>query len=73
MTSDKNTNTLRFLILPGDGIGPEISAAARRVLESAEENLALGFSFEEAEIGFAALEACGTTFYAVTSLSCVPC
>jgi isocitrate dehydrogenase (NAD+) len=57
MISDRKVDTLRFLILPGDGIGPEISAAARRVLAAVEENLALALCFEEAEIGFSALAA----------------
>lgn len=61
MTSDKAGN-LNILVLPGDGIGPEISAAARRVLEAASTHLGLGLSFEQADIGFPALQATGTTF-----------
>ncbi len=37
-------------ILPGDGIGPEVTAQARRVLDA----LGLGLSFEEAPVGGAA-------------------
>ncbi|PJI89870.1 3-isopropylmalate dehydrogenase [Sphingomonas koreensis] len=37
-------------ILPGDGIGPEVTAQARRVLDA----LDLGLSFEEAPVGGAA-------------------
>ncbi len=37
-------------VLPGDGIGPEVTAQARRVLEA----LDLGLSFEEAPVGGAA-------------------
>ncbi len=37
-------------ILPGDGIGPEVTAQARRVLDA----LDLGLSFEEAAVGGAA-------------------
>ncbi|MBB4085308.1 3-isopropylmalate dehydrogenase [Sphingomonas carotinifaciens] len=40
-------------VLAGDGIGPEVTAAARRVLET----LNLGLSFEEAAVGGAGYEA----------------
>jgi 3-isopropylmalate dehydrogenase len=42
-------------VLPGDGIGPEVSAQAVRVLEA----LDLGLSFEEAPVGGAAYLAAG--------------
>jgi 3-isopropylmalate dehydrogenase len=42
-------------VLPGDGIGPEVTAEAVRVLEA----LDLGLSFEEAAIGGAAYKAYG--------------
>jgi 3-isopropylmalate dehydrogenase len=51
----------RLLLLPGDGIGPEIVAAARRVIEAADRRFALGLALETAEIGFRALETVGTT------------
>lgn len=44
-----------ILLLPGDGIGPEVTAAARRVLDV----LGLGLRYEEAAIGGAAIEDCG--------------
>ena len=53
---------IRLLVLPGDGIGPEISAATVAVLREAGRLLGLPFAFSEAEIGFAALESSGTTF-----------
>jgi 3-isopropylmalate dehydrogenase len=49
-------------LLPGDGIGPEISAATRRVIEAASQAFGLGIEFEAVEIGFAALAAEGSTF-----------
>ncbi|RMF11940.1 MAG: 3-isopropylmalate dehydrogenase [Alphaproteobacteria bacterium] len=51
--------TFRILALPGDGIGPEVVAVARRVLEAlaAPEDLAL--AWQEALIGGAAIEAEG--------------
>lgn len=51
----------RLLLLPGDGIGPEIVAATERVLEAASAAHGLGLALERAEVGFAALEAAGTT------------
>ncbi|UUL82818.1 3-isopropylmalate dehydrogenase [Sphingomonas qomolangmaensis] len=42
-------------ILPGDGIGPEVTAEARRVLET----LGLDLRFEEAPVGGAAYDATG--------------
>lgn len=42
-------------ILPGDGIGPEVTAEARRVLDA----LALDLSFEEAPVGGAAYRTAG--------------
>ena len=52
---------IRLLILPGDGIGPEITAATRSALEALNQKLALGLAFVEREIGLKALEAEGTT------------
>jgi 3-isopropylmalate dehydrogenase len=45
----------RIVLLPGDGIGPEIIAAARRLLEAIGE-----FEFEEHEVGGASIDAHGT-------------
>ena len=53
---------IRILVLEGDGIGPEIAAATLAVLRAADRKFALGLSFETAAIGWAALEAHGTTF-----------
>ncbi|MEE2917178.1 3-isopropylmalate dehydrogenase [Sphingomonas ginsenosidimutans] len=49
------TDTKLIAILPGDGIGPEVTAEARRVLEA----MALPLSFEEAPVGGAAYRASG--------------
>ncbi|WP_415891813.1 3-isopropylmalate dehydrogenase [Neptuniibacter sp. PT8_73] len=47
------------LILPGDGIGPEIVTEARRVLELVNEQDNLGLEFSEADVGGAAIDAAG--------------
>jgi isocitrate/isopropylmalate dehydrogenase len=53
---------VRIVVLPGDGIGPEISAAALEVLALLNRSLELGLDCEEHEIGLARLESSRTTF-----------
>lgn len=52
---------VKILVLPGDGIGPEITRATLHVLRAVDRRFGLGLLFEEREIGFAALEKTGTT------------
>ncbi|HET6304613.1 MAG TPA: 3-isopropylmalate dehydrogenase [Myxococcota bacterium] len=51
--------THRILVLPGDGIGPEVTREARRVLEAVSARFGLGLEFEEAAIGGASIDGCG--------------
>lgn len=53
--------TIRILILPGDGIGPEITRATRRALDALNAQLRLGLELSEQAIGLAALTSAGTT------------
>lgn len=53
--------SLRLLCLPGDGIGPEITAAAARVAGAACAAEGVALQLDWAEIGFAALERTGNT------------
>ncbi len=46
----------KIVILPGDGIGPEIVAEALKVLEVADNKFKLGLKFEEELIGGAAID-----------------
>ena len=46
----------KILILPGDGIGPEVTAVARRVLETFAAAGDLDVSIDEAEIGGASID-----------------
>src|SRR5258708_2275459 len=55
-------DTLRLLVLEGDGIGPEITAATLEVLRAADAKFSLGFSFEKVAVGWTAHKATGTTF-----------
>jgi 3-isopropylmalate dehydrogenase len=52
---------VKLLVLPGDGIGPEITAATMEVLQAAVRRFRLELSFEERQIGLAALARHGTT------------
>jgi len=49
-----------IVLLPGDGIGPEVTAQARRVLERVAAVHGIELEFEEALIGGASIEAYGT-------------
>ena len=52
---------MKLLVLPGDGIGPEIMRATLAVMAAADRRFALDLSIETLDIGFAALEKHGTT------------
>lgn len=54
--------TKNILILPGDGIGPEIVAEARKVLDAVNDKFQLGLAFDEALIGGCAIDASGVPF-----------
>jgi isocitrate/isopropylmalate dehydrogenase len=63
--SSKGTDMTRHIsvaLLAGDGIGPEIVAATRIVLDAAAERFGLYLVYQEIEIGFAAHAATGSTF-----------
>nr|WP_221197219.1 3-isopropylmalate dehydrogenase [Simiduia aestuariiviva] len=47
------------MVLPGDGIGPEIVAQARKVLDKINAQFQLGLQFEEGLLGGAAIDAFG--------------
>ena len=52
---------MKILILPGDGIGPEIMAATRAALDALNDKHGLKLAFEERAIGLASLETEGST------------
>ncbi len=52
---------MHLLCLPGDGIGPEITAATEGVLAAVADRFGLALRIDRAEIGFPALKASGTT------------
>jgi len=52
---------MKILVLPGDGIGVEITAATLRVLRAADEALGLGLHHETYDIGLKSLAEQGST------------
>ena len=52
--------TFSVVTLPGDGIGPEVTAQATRVLQAVSERLDLGVEIQESLIGGAALDTVGS-------------
>jgi len=61
----------RVCVLPGDGIGPEISAVTVDVLQAAGEAEGVDFLFETALIGGAAIDATGEPFPQATLDACL--
>jgi 3-isopropylmalate dehydrogenase len=52
---------MQILALPGDGIGPEITAATLAVLRAASERFGLGLALEQDVVGHESLRRYGTT------------
>ncbi len=52
---------MRLVVLPGDGIGPEITTATVAVLRRVDELFSLGLSYEEHEVGLSRLKREGCT------------
>ena len=52
---------MRMVVLPGDGIGPEITSATTRILRAASEHFQLGVAIEEHPVGHESLRKFGTT------------
>lgn len=52
---------MRILVLPCDGIGPEIIDSSMQVLHAANDRFGLGLSFDYDDVGFDSLKKYGTT------------
>ena len=52
---------MKLLVLPADGIGPEITDAAMTVLRAADRRYGLDLSFDFDDAGFPSLKKHGTT------------
>jgi len=60
----------RIVVLGGDGIGPEVTAEAVRVLEAVAQRFKHEFQFESHLIGGAAIDATGSALPAETVSAC---
>src|SRR5690348_14582470 len=60
----------RIVTLPGDGVGPEVTAAAVAVLNAIATHSGHAFSFDEHLIGGAAIDATGEPLPAETLAAC---
>ncbi len=60
----------RVVLLPGDGIGPEITAVARQLLEAVSLKHGFTLEFSEAPIGGSAIDATGEPLPASTLEAC---
>src|ERR1051325_2234200 len=62
MTNDKTMGIKKhLLVIPGDGIGPEVTTWGKAVLEKIGQEYGHEFTFDEAIMGHVAIEATGTS------------
>ncbi len=61
--------TIAFL--PGDGVGPEVAGAGRRVLETTAKKFSLTLAFTDCLIGGGAIDACGDPLPLETRDACL--
>ena len=54
--------TLKFAVLPGDGIGPEVMEVALKILEATGKRFGFTFDYAKADIGGIAIDNHGTAF-----------
>lgn len=64
------TKTYKITLLPGDGVGPEVTAIAREVLEAVGAQFGRRLAFETHLIGGAAIDATGDPLPQETLASC---
>ena len=62
--------SLKFAVLPGDGIGPEVMEVALRVMRVVGERHGFSLDTEEADVGGAAIDNHGTAFPDSTRAVC---
>jgi len=66
----RSVDPMHLVVLPGDGIGPEISAAACEILQFLDKDMSLGLTLETHEIGLARLKRDKTTFPVSVAEAC---
>ena len=62
--------TQKLLLLPGDGIGPEVMAEGLKVLETAARKFSIRLEFDHKLVGGAAIDAAGSALPAETLAAC---
>ncbi len=65
-----STPSYRITLLPGDGIGPEITAVARQLLDAVSRRHGFGLEYNEQPMGGAAIDATGEPLPASTLEAC---
>jgi 3-isopropylmalate dehydrogenase len=60
-------------VLPGDGVGPEVTSQALKVLQAVGENFGHNFNFHNGLIGGVAIDALGTALNSETLNMCKQC
>jgi 3-isopropylmalate dehydrogenase len=70
MSTASDKRSFRIVALPGDGVGPEVYAAAVAVLEVLGPHFGLEFELDEQLIGGIALDATGDPLPAATIAAC---
>ncbi|KAF0094578.1 MAG: 3-isopropylmalate dehydrogenase [Puniceicoccaceae bacterium 5H] len=63
-------DTLKFTVLPGDGIGPEVMAVALEVLEKVTSDAGLKLDYSTHDVGGAAIDSQGSALPASTLKAC---
>ncbi len=63
-------NRYSIVLIGGDGIGPEVVDAARRVLDAAAEAFGFGIDYKECLLGGCAIDRCGTPLPQETVVAC---
>mgnify|MGYP003903556825 CR=1 FL=1 len=64
------TSSYRITLLPGDGIGPEITAVARQLLDAVSRKHGFELIYNEQPMGGAAIDATGEPLPASTLEAC---
>lgn len=65
-----SSHSRTIVVLPGDGVGPEVTRAAVQLLASVAEDSGHRFSFEELPIGGCAIDLSGKALPATTLAAC---
>ena len=61
----------KIAFLPGDGVGPEVATAAKKVLDAAAGKHSLSLEYKDCFFGGAAIDALGDPFPAETKAACL--